>query len=111
MPNLNVPDLCVQCCDAQAAGLALGLLVVGALLGTGVEAWLRVDIVPLGVSKRARFCSAPLNPAAQSLQLPQLLLQLCTPAAVACAQSFGSPGVLITEFIIAALAAGTVLLV
>jgi uncharacterized membrane protein YfcA len=34
----------------KAVGLSLGGLVVGALLGTAVANWLRVDIVPLGVS-------------------------------------------------------------
>jgi len=31
-------------------GLSLGALVVGILLGAGLNAWLRVDIVPIGVS-------------------------------------------------------------
>ncbi len=34
----------------KAAGLAFGGLVLGTLLGSGVESWLRVDLVPLGVS-------------------------------------------------------------
>lgn len=33
----------------KALGLSLGGLVLGALLGSGLESWLRVDIVPLGV--------------------------------------------------------------
>lgn len=37
----------------KAFGLATAGLVAGALLGAGVESWLRVDIVPLGVSARA----------------------------------------------------------
>uniref|UniRef100_A0A7S3VJQ0 Uncharacterized protein n=1 Tax=Dunaliella tertiolecta TaxID=3047 RepID=A0A7S3VJQ0_DUNTE len=57
----------------KAAGLSLACLTVGALVGNGVEAWLRVDIVPIG--------------------------------------NFASPGVLVTEFIIAGLSAGAVFLV
>eukprot|EP00983_Pelagomonas_calceolata_P047786 1140783-Pelagomonas_calceolata.AAC.9 len=37
----------------KAAGLSLACLTVGALVGNGVEAWLRVDIVPIGVSVMA----------------------------------------------------------
>ncbi|KAF8067219.1 hypothetical protein HT031_002266 [Scenedesmus sp. PABB004] len=50
----------------RAVGLSLGAMVAGILLGAGLNAWLRVDIVPLG--------------------------------------SFGSPGVLVSTFGIAALA-------
>lgn len=32
----------------KAAGLTVGVLFAGALLGTAVQSWLRVDIVPLG---------------------------------------------------------------
>lgn len=32
----------------KAAGASVGLVVLGALVGTAVESWLRVDIVPLG---------------------------------------------------------------
>lgn len=35
---------------AQAAGLALAGLVAGTFLGAAVQSWLRVDIIPLGVS-------------------------------------------------------------
>lgn len=34
----------------RSVGLSLGALVVGILLGAGLNAWLRVDIVPIGVS-------------------------------------------------------------
>jgi len=34
----------------QAAGLALAGLVAGTFLGAAVQSWLRVDIIPLGVS-------------------------------------------------------------
>jgi hypothetical protein len=34
----------------KAAGLALAGLVAGTLVGAGVQSWLRVDIIPLGVS-------------------------------------------------------------
>lgn len=36
----------------RAVGLSLAALVAGILLGAGLNAWLRVDIVPIGVSRR-----------------------------------------------------------
>ena len=36
----------------KAVGLALGGLVLGTLLGSAVQGWLRVDIIPLGVSAK-----------------------------------------------------------
>lgn len=33
---------------AKAGGLALGGLIAGTLLGSGLESWLRVDLVPIG---------------------------------------------------------------
>lgn len=57
----------------KAAGVSMVCLIIGAVIGTGVETWLRVDIVPLG--------------------------------------TFASPGVMVSEFVFALLAAGTILLV
>lgn len=37
-------------CAGRAVGLSLGALVAGIMLGAGLNAWLRVDIVPIGVS-------------------------------------------------------------
>ena len=34
----------------KAVALVFGCLFAGAMLGTGLESWLRVDIVPIGVS-------------------------------------------------------------
>lgn len=39
----------------RAVGLSVAALVAGILLGAGLEAWLRVDIVPIGVSKTIRL--------------------------------------------------------
>jgi hypothetical protein len=39
----------------KAAGLALAGLLAGTLVGAGVQSWLRVDIIPLGVSP-CRIC-------------------------------------------------------
>jgi hypothetical protein len=41
-------------------GLSVAALVAGILLGAGLEAWLRVDIVPIGVSETlsCRHCEA-----------------------------------------------------
>lgn len=36
-------------CAGRAVGLSVGALVAGILLGAGLNAWLRVDIVPIGV--------------------------------------------------------------
>mmetsp|Transcript_19208 Transcript_19208/g.48874 ORF Transcript_19208/g.48874 Transcript_19208/m.48874 type:complete len:277 (-) Transcript_19208:737-1567(-) len=57
----------------KAAAVTGGCLVAGAVVGNLVEAWLRVDIVPIG--------------------------------------AFASPGVLVSEFIMAATAAGAVFLI
>lgn len=35
---------------AKAGGVAFAGLLLGTLLGSGVQAWLRVDLVPIGVS-------------------------------------------------------------
>ena len=35
-------------CAARAFALTTGGLVAGALMGSALQAWLRVDIVPLG---------------------------------------------------------------
>ncbi len=42
---------------ARSFGLSLGSLAAGILLGAALNAWLRVDIVPLGVSKQS-LCRA-----------------------------------------------------
>ena len=42
----------------KAAGLSLACFILGALVGNGVESWLRVDIVPLGVSRRVFLLKA-----------------------------------------------------
>jgi hypothetical protein len=74
-------------------GLSLGGLVVGALLGTAVANWLRVDIVPLGVS------GVRLPKKRSPTVLTYLLIQLnCT--LIFHPQNFQAPGVICTEFVI-----------
>lgn len=41
---------CLPLVAGRAVGLSLAALVAGILLGAGLNAWLRVDIVPIGVS-------------------------------------------------------------
>lgn len=58
LPLLLCPQRSCKCSPAaadpllgpQAAGLALAGLVAGTFLGAAVQSWLRVDIIPLGVS-------------------------------------------------------------
>ncbi|KAG2482634.1 hypothetical protein HYH03_018442 [Edaphochlamys debaryana] len=57
----------------KATALTFGCLFAGALIGTGIETWLRVDIVPIG--------------------------------------NFGSPGVFVSEVVIALVALGAIFLV
>jgi mannose/fructose/N-acetylgalactosamine-specific phosphotransferase system component IIC len=48
----------------RAVGLSAGSLVAGIMLGAALNAWLRVDIVPIGVSKLAPqlVLALPLQP-------------------------------------------------
>jgi len=41
----------------RASGITAGAAIVGTLLGTALNSWLRVDIVPLGVSSVVHFCN------------------------------------------------------
>jgi mannose/fructose/N-acetylgalactosamine-specific phosphotransferase system component IIC len=40
----------------RSIGLSVGSLVAGIILGAALNAWLRVDIVPLGVSAAGGLC-------------------------------------------------------
>lgn len=56
----------------RAVALSLGSLVVGILLGAGLNAWLRVDIVPIGVSGAqppGHVVGARMCPTASACQL------------------------------------------
>jgi hypothetical protein len=47
-PSAHLLYLCTAA--GRAVGLSVGALVAGILLGAGLNAWLQVDIVPIGVS-------------------------------------------------------------
>lgn len=49
--------LLLLCIAGRSIGLSAASLVVGIMLGAALNAWLRVDIVPLGVSAAAA-CSS-----------------------------------------------------
>jgi len=92
----------------KAVGLSLGGLVAGALLGTVVANWLRVDIVPLGV--RLGRGSAIMG---RKLRANGLRCSVVShpPPSTLTAQGFSSPGVLCTEFAITTLLLGSLFLV
>lgn len=50
--SLVKPDQAeLNCHVAKSGGLSALGLALGTLIGSGIQAWLRVDIVPLGVSR------------------------------------------------------------
>ena len=48
--HVSIPCLNGVIPAGKAAGLSVAGLALGTLVGSGIQAWLRVDIVPLGVS-------------------------------------------------------------
>lgn len=97
-------------CAGRAVGLSVGALVAGILLGAGLNAWLRVDIVPIGVSgaDAVRGTSAVVCLPSCSAREGSWKLHGANPDAeawrVCLLQSFGSPGVLVSTFGITTLA-------
>ncbi len=72
---------------ARAGGITAASLIAGAAIGSVAQSWLRVDIVPIGVSFTAAFMHTLLH------SLPDLpaLLQTCycaLPDVIRCMQPF-----------------------
>ena len=86
----------------KAAGITAAGFLIGSILGGGLQSWLRVDIVPIGV------CSC-LCYSLQTMSVPctyQQSVYLGAPAAAYCllrVQALSSPGALVGEFAILAL--------
>lgn len=63
--TLDCNDLLTKavCSAARAGGITAASLVAGAAIGSAAQSWLRVDIVPIGVSLFAFWCqfAAALN--------------------------------------------------
>lgn len=85
LPLLLCPQRSCKCSPAaadpllgpQAAGLALAGLVAGTFLGAAVQSWLRVDIIPLGVSAPCLHALAVLPESASSARCLHALLREC----------------------------------
>ncbi len=58
---------------ARAGGITAAGLIAGAAIGSAAQSWLRVDIVPIGVSLTAAFMHTLLH----SLQNLPALLEIC----------------------------------
>lgn len=104
----------------RSVGLSAGSLVAGIMLGAALNAWLRVDIVPIGVSVLAPWLGYALlpQPSIMPLLAPRrarhseaqalagsLMYEHQEKPAICpvLLQSFGSPGVFVSTFGITAL--------
>ncbi len=70
---------------ARAGGITAAGLIAGAAIGSAAQSWLRVDIVPIGVS----FTTALMHTLLHSLQDLPALLETCycaLPDVVKCMQ-------------------------
>jgi hypothetical protein len=95
----------------KAVALALGGLVAGTLVGAAAQSWLRVDVIPLGVSSDG-CCVICIRPqwrhsveVQPSLSGKLLLISLLVVGGASFLQGLSSPGILVGEFSIVALAA------